>query len=72
MAVTVTWSGHATFLIDTGSGVLLVDPFFDECPTAAFKAADIEWYIIEQDTCPGDPFDSLKKSLDNLREMGLH
>jgi len=42
MAVTVTWSGHATFLIDTGSGVLLVDPFFDECPTAAFKAADIE------------------------------
>ena len=41
MAVTVTWSGHSTFLIDTGSGVLLVDPFFDDCPTAAFKAADV-------------------------------
>ena len=41
MAVTVTWSGHATFLIDTGSGVLLIDPFFDECPTAALKAADV-------------------------------
>lgn len=42
MAVTITWSGHATFLIDTGEGVLLIDPFFDECPTAAFKAAEIE------------------------------
>ncbi len=41
MAITVTWSGHSTFLIDTGGGVLLVDPFFDDCPTAAFKAADI-------------------------------
>lgn len=41
MAVTVTWSGHATFLIDTGSGVLLIDPFFDECPTAALKAVDV-------------------------------
>ena len=30
MAVTVTWSGHSTFLIDTGSGVLLIDPFFDD------------------------------------------
>ena len=38
----------------------------------ACKEADIEWYIIEQDTCLGDPFDSLKKSFDNLRAMGLH
>ena len=46
MAVTVTWSGHATFFIDTGAGVLLVDPFFDECPTAAFKAAEVECDVI--------------------------
>ena len=38
---------------------------------AACRTADIEWYIIEQDTCPGDPFDSLALSLRNLRAMGL-
>jgi len=26
------------------------------------------WFIVEQDTCPGDPFDSLKVSFDFLRE----
>ena len=41
MPVTLTWTGHATWLIDTGHGVLLVDPFFDECPTAAMKAKDV-------------------------------
>ena len=41
MPVTLTWTGHATFLIDTGSGTILVDPFFDECPTASMKAADV-------------------------------
>lgn len=41
MPVTLTWTGHATWLVDTGHGVLLVDPFFDECPTASMKAADV-------------------------------
>jgi L-ascorbate metabolism protein UlaG (beta-lactamase superfamily) len=41
MPVTLTWTGHATWLIDTGGGVLLIDPFFDECPTASMKAADV-------------------------------
>lgn len=41
MSVTLTWTGHATWLIDTGAGILLVDPFFDECPTASLKAADV-------------------------------
>ena len=41
MPVTLTWTGHATWLIDTGAGTLLVDPFFDECPTASMKAADV-------------------------------
>jgi sugar phosphate isomerase/epimerase len=27
------------------------------------------WCIVEQDTCPGDPFESLKISLDNLRRL---
>jgi len=41
MPVTLTWTGHATWLIDTGAGTLLVDPFFDECPTASMRAADV-------------------------------
>lgn len=33
----------------------------------------VEWAVIEQDTCDGDPFDSLKLSLDNMhaRKMFL-
>lgn len=41
MPVTITWTGHATFLLDTGAGTILVDPFFDECPTASMKAAAV-------------------------------
>jgi L-ascorbate metabolism protein UlaG (beta-lactamase superfamily) len=41
MSVTLTWTGHATWLVDTGHGTLLVDPFFDECPTASMKARDV-------------------------------
>jgi len=38
---------------------------------AVARAAEVEWYIVEQDKCQGDPFDSLKISLDNLKDMGL-
>lgn len=41
MAITLTWTGHATWLVETGAGTLLVDPFFDECPTACMKAAAV-------------------------------
>jgi L-ascorbate metabolism protein UlaG (beta-lactamase superfamily) len=41
MAVTLTWTGHATWLVDTGQGTLLIDPFFDECPTASVAAEDV-------------------------------
>ena len=41
MPITLTWTGHATWLIDTGSGTLLVDPFFTDCPTAAMRADDV-------------------------------
>ncbi len=38
----------------------------------ACREAGVEWYAIEQDVCRRDPFESLKISLDNLREMGLY
>ena len=33
--------------------------------------AGIEYYIVEQDFCPGDPFESLGVSLRNLQQMGI-
>lgn len=38
---------------------------------AACRSANVAWYAVEQDICRRDPFDSLKISYDNLREMGL-
>lgn len=31
----------------------------------------VEWVAVEQDECDGNPFDSLKKSFDNLKKNGL-
>jgi sugar phosphate isomerase/epimerase len=34
----------------------------------AAEAAGCKWFCIEQDTCPGDPFDSLKQSFEFTRD----
>jgi sugar phosphate isomerase/epimerase len=34
---------------------------------AEAEASGCEWFIVEQDTCPGSPFDSLKISYDYIR-----
>ena len=34
---------------------------------AAAERSGCEWFIVEQDTCPGDPFESLKISFDYLK-----
>lgn len=38
---------------------------------AACKKAGVEWYIVEQDTCERDPFESLTISLRNLKSWGM-
>jgi sugar phosphate isomerase/epimerase len=38
---------------------------------AASKEAGVRWYIVEQDRCQRDPFESLGISLRNLQKMGL-
>ena len=38
---------------------------------AACRQAGVQWYIVEQDICQGDPFKSLEISLRNCRRMGL-
>ena len=34
---------------------------------AAADAGGCQWFTVEQDTCPGDPFDSLRQSFDYLK-----
>ncbi|MFV0338911.1 MAG: sugar phosphate isomerase/epimerase family protein [Chthoniobacterales bacterium] len=33
---------------------------------AAAESSGCKWFAVEQDTCPGDPFDSIKKSFDYI------
>lgn len=35
---------------------------------AAAEEAGCQWYIVEQDACPGDPFDSLAQSFRHIRD----
>ena len=37
---------------------------------SAAEAGGVTVYVVEQDTCPGDPFDSIALSIENLRKMG--
>ncbi len=39
---------------------------------AAAEAAGSEWAMVEQDICPGDPFESLKISYENLKIKGFY
>ena len=54
------------FMAEVGEGNLNWPAVLRACADAG-----VEWYVVEQDTCPGDPFDSLATSLRNLRAMGL-
>ena len=38
---------------------------------AACESAGSQWYVVEQDTCAGDPFDSIAISFRNMTAMGL-
>lgn len=51
---------------EVGNGVLDWPGIFE-----AAKISGTQWYIVEQDTCPGDPFESLKLSLENLNTMTM-
>ncbi len=50
---------------EVGNGILDWKGIF-----AAASDSGVEWAIVEQDTCPGDPFESIRLSLENLRRMG--
>ena len=60
---TVTTDSKVTYA-EIGNGNLN----WEKILTAA-DAAGCQWYVVEQDSCPGDPFDSLRQSFDYLKKF---
>ena len=58
--------GREQLYAEVGEGNLNWPAILDAC-----KEAGTKWYIVEQDTCQRDPFESLGISLKNLQMMGL-
>jgi sugar phosphate isomerase/epimerase len=53
-------------MFEVGEGNLNWQEIIAEC-----KYSGVEWLVVEQDTCSGDPFDSVEISFKNLLSMGL-
>ena len=53
-------------MAEVGEGNLNWPAILDAC-----REIGIRWYIVEQDTCQRDPFESLAISLRNLKKMGI-
>jgi sugar phosphate isomerase/epimerase len=53
-------------MAEVGEGNMNWDGILGAC-----RDAEVEWYIIEQDICQHDPFESLAISLRNVKGMGL-
>ena len=47
---------------EVGTGIMDFAAIIDAC-----KAAGVEWYVVEQDACKRDPFESIGISLENMR-----
>jgi len=60
-------NGKEQMFAEVGEGNLNWPAIVDAC-----KAAGTKWYIVEQDRCDRDPFESLEISLKNLKAMGLN
>jgi sugar phosphate isomerase/epimerase len=60
---TVTAQGERQFA-EVGHGNLNIAEIL-----AAAEAAGCQWFIVEQDTCSGDPFECISRSLDYLKGL---
>jgi sugar phosphate isomerase/epimerase len=54
---------HQPMIAEIGSGNLDFKGILEEA-----ERSGCLWFIVEQDTCPGDPFVSIRKSFDYIRE----
>jgi len=59
--------GGKQVFAEVGAGNLEWPAIIEAC-----RDAGIEWYLVEQDVCQRDPFESLAVSFRNLRRFGLH
>lgn len=55
-------SGNQSDIMEIGAGNLNFKSII-----AAAEAGGCEWFIVEQDSCPGDPFDSLRQSFEYIQ-----
>jgi sugar phosphate isomerase/epimerase len=60
---TVTAQGERIFA-EVGHGNMNIPQIL-----AAAEAAGCQWFIVEQDTCPSDPFECIKRSFDYLKAL---
>jgi sugar phosphate isomerase/epimerase len=58
--------GKEQLMAEVGEGNLNWPEILKAC-----KESGVRWYIVEQDICQRDPFESLAISLKNLKKMGL-
>ena len=62
----MTVSERKPVMAEVGEGNLNWDGILEAC-----SESKVEWYIVEQDWCERDPFESIAISLRNLKGMGL-
>jgi len=51
---------------EVGQGILDFDSIFAAC-----EEVGTQWYVVEQDTCKGDPLESVKISFNYFKEKGM-
>ena len=59
--------GSKQVMVEVGEGNLNWPAILRAC-----RESGVEWYIVEQDNCDGDPFESMATSRRNLEAMGLN
>ena len=57
-------TNNQPFMAEVGSGNLDFPAIIQ-----AAERSGCEWFIVEQDTCPGDPFVSIQKSFDYMQSL---
>ena len=62
----MTMRGREQIMTEVGEGNLDWPGIVEAC-----EAAGSEWYVVEQDTCQRDPFESLEISLNNIKSWGI-
>ncbi len=62
----MTVRNNVPIMAEIGEGNLNWPHVLDAC-----QSAGVEWYIVEQDECERDPFESIAISLRNLKKMGM-